>query len=204
MLTLDKIKLRLNNRVLFSNISFSILPGAIYILTGKNGSGKTSLLKIISQINNDFEGNLLWNNQIIDKALYHKYIVSYSGHETAIKDDLTLIENLYLWAKIKNTELLLPGALNQFNLEEFVHLKGKQLSAGIKKRAALARIILSDCDLWLLDEPETNLDKDGIELLLKLLQAKINAGGMVIIASHNLEHYKKIPIINIEDFHYDS
>ena len=78
----------------------------------------------------------------------------------------------------------------------------RYLSVGWQRRVALARMVISNSRLWLLDEPEANLDTEGRELLLKLLQVKISAGGMAIIASHNLEYYKNIPIINIDDFKY--
>lgn len=203
MLSCVDIGISLNNKKIFSGVSLSLLPGSIYILKGANGSGKTSLLKAIAGIHSNYKGKILWNNQELDYSLYYQYIISYLGHENAIKDNLSVIDNLVLWADLKNTHLLLVPAIAQFKLNDYVDVKCKYLSAGLKKRVALARMIVSNGDLWLLDEPESNLDAEGIELLLKLLQAKINSGGMVIIASHNLEHYKKIPVINIEDFKND-
>ena len=83
---------------------------------------------------------------------------------------------------------------------EHADIECKSLSKGWQKRVALARMIIGNGKLWLLDEPEANLDEEGRELLLKLLQVKISSGGMAIIASHNLDYYKRIPIININDF----
>lgn len=186
--------------VIFSNLSLSLLSGSIYLLKGPNGSGKTSLLKIIARLMNQTSGEILWNNKPIELNQYYKYCVSYIGHENAVKNDLSVIDNLELWARIKsNQELILP-AMAQFKLIELADVKCKDLSAGWKKRVALARMIISNGKLWLLDEPETHLDQEGKDLLLKFLQIKISSGGMAIIASHNVADYNKIPHINMEDF----
>lgn len=203
MLSCVNIELELDNKKIFSNISFSLLPNSIYILKGGNGAGKTSLLKIIAGLSKNYTGNLLWNNKAIDYEQYYKNSVGYLGHEDAIKLELSVIDNLILWADLKDNHLLIPPAIGQFKLEEMADIKCKDLSKGWQKRVALARMIVGGSKLWLLDEPEANLDEEGRELLLKLLQVKISSGGMAIIASHNLEYYKKIPVININDFKYD-
>ena len=200
MLSCVNLGLELNNKKIFSGVSLSLLPGSIYILKGDNGSGKTSLLKIIAGLSKDHEGEILWNNKSLNHDDYYKYLVSYLGHKNAIKGELSVIENLQLWADLKDNHLLIYPAINQFKLTEHLDTKCKYLSAGWQKRVALARMVVGNGKLWLLDEPEANLDEQGIEFLLKLLQVKIASGGMAIIASHRLEHYKKIPIININDF----
>ncbi len=200
MLSCINIGLELNNKTVLKSLTLSLLPGSIYVLKGANGSGKTSLLQILAGLKSPTEGNLLWNNKAIDYELYHKNIVSYLGHEIAIKKDLSVFDNLLLWSKLKSSELLLNPAISHFQLTEMEDIQCKYLSAGWQKRVALARMIISNTQLWLLDEPEANLDEKGMELLLQLLQAKIASGGMAIIASHNQSYYNKIPIINVEDY----
>ena len=200
MLSCLNICLELENKIIFSGVSLSLLPGSIYILKGSNGSGKTSLLKIISGLYKNYQGQILWNNRPIDYEQYYKKSIGYLSHENAIKGNLSVIDNLLLWADLKDTHLLLSSAMAQFKLTEVADIKCKYLSAGWQKRVALARMIIGNAKFWLLDEPEANLDEEGRELLLKLLQVKISSGGMAIIASHNLDCYKKIPVININDF----
>jgi heme exporter protein A len=143
-------------------------------------------------------GKILWNNKI---AELYKHI-SYLGHENAVKPNLSVIDNLTIWADLKDTHMLILPAMAQFKLMDLADEKCKYLSAGLQRRVALARMVISNSKLWLLDEPEANLDEQGRELLLKLLQVKITSGGMAIIASHNLEYYKNIPTISISDFKY--
>ncbi len=203
MLSCVNLQLERQNKLIFHNVSFSLFPGSIYILKGINGSGKTSLLKIIAGLIKPDFGKILWNNKNIDYDQYYRSIIGYLGHENAIKGDLSVIENLLLWANLKDSHLLIYPAMSQFKLNEIADLKCKDLSAGWQKRVALARMVISNSKLWLLDEPEANLDEQGRELLLKLLQVKIASGGMAIIASHNLEYYNKIPVINIDDFKHE-
>ena len=197
------LSLELQNRPIFQKICFSLLPGSIHILKGINGSGKTSLLKIMAGLLKPNMGEISWNNKPIGHEYYYKHSISYLGHENAIKANLSVIENLLLWADLKDNQLLVGPAIAHFALSEIIDTKCKYLSAGWQRRVALARMIISNGKLWLLDEPEANLDEKGRELLLKLLQVKINSGGMAIIASHNIEYYNKIPAINMRDFQHD-
>ncbi len=183
------LQTKLQDKIIFTGISFSLLPGAIYLLKGPNGSGKSTLLKTLAKLITPSEGKIL-----------SAPTIGYLGHNNAIKNDLTVLENLSLWAKLNQKELLIFPAITQFKLSQFIDSKCAHLSSGILKRVALARMIISNSVLWLLDEPETNLDAETLESFLKLLQVKISNGGMAIIASHNLEIYKKIPVLNIEDF----
>ncbi len=198
MLSCQNLTLELGDNEIFTNFSLSLLPGSIYVLKGANGSGKTSLLKTIVGLFKANSGAILWNNEV---ANLHNYI-SYLGHENAVKLNLSVVENLQLWADLKNSNLLILAAIAQFKLMDVMHTQCKYLSIGMQKRIALARMLVSNTPMWLLDEPETNLDEQGRELFLKLLQVKIASGGMAIIASHNCEYYKNIPNINISDFKY--
>ena len=200
MLSCIDLTIERQNKLILAGVSFSILPNSIHILKGANGVGKTSLLKAIAGLLDIKSEQILWNNKAIDYDAYYQYIIGYLGHENAIKANLSVIDNLKLWADLKDTHLLIYPALAHFKLIEVAETKCKHLSAGWQKRVALARMIVGNAKLWLLDEPEANLDESGRELLLKLLQVKISSGGLALIASHNLEYYSKIPTINLEDF----
>jgi heme exporter protein A len=200
MLSCIDLSFYTQNQPIFKGVSFSILPGSIHILKGINGSGKTSLFKIIAGLLKSNTGNILWNNKPIDYEYYYKACISYLSHENGVKGNLSVLDNLLLWADLKGNQLLVPLAMEHFKLNEIAEVKCKDLSAGWQKRVALARMIIGNGKLWLLDEPEANLDEKGRELLLKLLQVKISSGGMAIIASHNLDYYNKLAAIDIGDF----
>ena len=189
MLSCQDLTITIEDNIIFKDFGLSLLEGSIHLLRGKNGSGKTSLFKAIAGLIKPSLGKIITTASI-----------GYLGHENALKANLTVYENLSLWADLKNTQLLIPAALSYFELIDLSDTKCKYLSAGWLRRVALARMIVSNTKLWLLDEPEANLDANGKEILLKLLQVKINNGGMAIIASHNLDYYQKIPQINLEDF----
>ncbi len=201
MISLLDLEYENYNELIFSKVSFSILSGGIFVLKGPNGSGKTTLLKILAGTLKQTKGEISWNNIAVSNHLvfYHN-LIAYLGHKNALKANLTVLENLEFWAEIKDRKILIEPALAHFELGSLIDEKCGNLSAGWQKRVALARLILSDAKVWLLDEPEANLDKKAIELLLQLLQVKISSGGIAIIASHNQEYYSKIPVININDF----
>lgn len=191
MLSCNNLTIAIEDNIIFQDFGLSLMQGSIHLLKGKNGSGKTSLFKAIAGLIKPNSGEIIT-----------KVSIGYLGHENAIKANLTVHDNLSLWADLNNTHLLIPAALSHFELLDLIDTKCKYLSAGWLRRVALARMIVSNSKLWLLDEPEANLDAKGRELLLKLLQAKISNGGMAIIASHNLDYYHKIPQVNLEDFRH--
>lgn len=200
MFTCLNLELSNYNNLIFKNFSLSLFPGAIFILDGKNGTGKSSLLKLISGVIKPTEGEFFWKNRALED---HSQIISYLGHENALKENLSVIENLEFWSELKGTESLILPALAQFHLLKHIDTKCYELSAGIQRKVALARMIVYNTPLWLMDEPEANLDVDGRNQLLRLLQVKISNGGMAIIVTHHKDDYKNVPCINLEDFKYE-
>lgn len=200
MLTCLDLSLENYNQLIFKKLGVTFFPGSLYLLKGRNGSGKSSLLKTIAGIINPTEGKILWRGkEIEDLSVY----ISYLGHENAMKDNLSVAENLEFWASLRNTESLILPALAQFGLFDYVDTKFGDLSAGIQRKVALSRMIISNTQLWLLDEPEANLDKPSREQLIKLLQVKISNGGMAIMVTHQEEEFKLVPCINMDDFKYE-
>jgi heme exporter protein A len=176
------------DRRLFTNLSFELQAGQVLYLKGRNGSGKTTLQRSISGLFQPDAGDILWNNQPIAQ-LGEGYFqdLLYIGHAPGIKLDLTAVENLGFQCRLKElmaTEAEIWDALNNLGLAGFEDLPARVLSAGQKRRIALARLFLDKSSLWILDEPFTALDVAAVELLLELITRHIGLGGMVILTTH--------------------
>lgn len=173
--------------VLFENLSLSVESGQLLVIEGKNGSGKTSLLRILSGIRQQEEGSVSWNGKNIEKlGAAYRQDIAYLGHHNGIKHELTAVENLQM-ARIygKISDKLLDDVLETIGLLQKADLKTSNLSAGQKRRLAMARLLLTDCSLWILDEPLTALDKAGIQLFEDLLKQHIAGGGIAVLSSHH-------------------
>ena len=201
MLTLNNIELTRNNKKIFSNLGFSLSTSSALIIQGKNGSGKTSLLKIIAGITKLGNGQILWGgNNIDDFRDDFNGDLQFIGHKNFLNQQLTIKQNLEFFAKLHDSQLALPSALNFFNLEEINNKKIKDLSAGWQKRVMLAKLLACPATIWLLDEPTANLDKEGKEKLLGLIKTRIKENGLVILTCDDDFFDKLGPKINIEDY----
>ena len=173
-------------RKLFSGLSVALGAGESLRVAGANGSGKTSLLRILCGLLLPDTGEVRWKGERI-RSLREEYSrqIVYLGHAPAVKDELTPEENLAIAARLSGMEVpveRIKSALARFQVPgAFV----KRLSQGQKRRAALARLCLSETvPLWLLDEPFTALDAQGIGLLKELIEAHTRRGGMVAYTTH--------------------
>jgi heme exporter protein A len=177
------------DRRLFSNLNVTVKPGSLLAVSGENGSGKTSLLRILCSLLSPDQGTILWQGQDIRhlKELYCAQL-TYVGHLNGIKDDLTAVENLTLSARLAGEEssgALAQEALEAVGLRRSIHLlPTRVLSQGQKRRVALARLWLSTRPLWLLDEPFTSLDTAATSFVTQRLQSHLGHGGMVVVATH--------------------
>ena len=184
ILTCTNLKLNSEFKEIFGPISLSLLPGSITKLSGKNGSGKTSFLKIIAGlISPNSDSEILINNIPIQEI--PKPYLTYIAHEPAIYEQMSVIENLEFWANCYNSEILIPSALHYFQLGDIADAKCSELSAGNKQKVALARLICCESKIWLLDEAEVNLDEENKRNLYNLISIKANNGGIIIMTSHN-------------------
>lgn len=202
MLSVENLELRKNNQKIFSNLGFSLFVGASLEVKGKNGSGKTSLLKIITGISKQSSGKILWAGKDIEEFRPDfNADLQYLGHKNFLKQELSVYDNLNIYASLHETTILIPSALSFFKIAHLKDKKVKTLSAGMQKRVMLAKLLTCPATIWILDEPTTNLDKEGRGLLHGLIKTKLENQGMVIIATHEENFLDFAAKINMEDFH---
>ena len=188
MLEVENVGCVRGDRRLFSNISFSLLPGTFLQLTGANGSGKTSLLRIICGLMAPEEGQIRWQGANI-RALGEEYstAINYIAHQNGLKEELTSLENLRISTGLAGTEISRNEAYNvlgKFGLGGRENLAARLLSEGQRRRSALARILTRSATLWLLDEVFTSLDKAAVSLMKLLIEEHLGEAGMAIVATH--------------------
>lgn len=175
-------------RLLFENIEFELNAGQSMLLTGPNGSGKTTLLHLLSGAEKARSGNIDVFMAANPKQPRGDGVIGISHfitHQDALKKNLTVYENLRFWTDYMNGDSgRIDNALTTVGLDPMPHILAARLSAGQKKRLMLARLLTVSRPLWLLDEPSVSLDSEGQELLIKLMQEHISAGGIVIASSH--------------------
>jgi heme exporter protein A len=177
-----------DDRVLFSGLDFVLGSGQTLLLEGRNGSGKTSLLRILCGIRLPETGALTWCGEDIFSLgpVYHEHI-AYVGHRDGLKLDLTPMENLVMARGLgsPNPDISPEDALQRVDLYGFEDVPTRNLSAGQQRRLALARLLVTRAQLWILDEPFTSLDVYGIQLVEELFQEHISRGGMLAMTSHH-------------------
>jgi heme exporter protein A len=188
LLTADNLQLWRGETHVLRGLSFSLADGHCLAVTGANGAGKTSLLRALCGLLPLEDGRVRWRGHDTAGARdsFHAEL-AYLGHENGLKSDLSAPENLRfavgLRRRIGSSEI--HAALLQVGLSPLTHaLPVRQLSAGQRRRVALARVQLLDCALWLLDEPTSNLDADGQEVAHALLRAHVARGRSAIVATH--------------------
>jgi heme exporter protein A len=188
ILRAENLHLWRSERHVLKGVGLTVRGGELLQLTGANGAGKTTLLRALCGLNHLEEGRVFWNEQDVraDRAGFHASLV-YLGHEPPLKPDLSGIENLRFWTGMRRpvTRAALDEALRSTGAGEFSTRPVRTLSAGQRRRVALAGLVLAAVPLWLLDEPTTNLDTNGQELVASLVDAHLRAGGLAIAAVHH-------------------
>ncbi len=191
---------RRGGKNLFHGLGFTLQEGSLLILKGANGSGKTSLIKILAGLMEPEEGSIAWNGRAIANNMEYRRAITYVGHKNAVKPECTVLENLTFAARLTGSEMLLPVALRYFGLEQKQELPCGMLSAGWQRRTALSRLLFMPTPVWLLDEPTNFLDEEAILLFTNLVEARVQQGGIVIIASHNVGSAFASHTLLLEDF----
>ena len=172
MLHVSNLSVARGGMTLLSGVDFSLTSGQILVLRGANGLGKTSLLRCIAGLQNPVEGQITAPET-----------VAYSGHADGLKGQMTVLENLAFWSSIYHG----PSpevALDAYDLHALAERPAANLSAGQKRRLGLARMQVSGCALWVMDEPTVSLDADNVALFRAALDRHVQSGGAAVITTH--------------------
>jgi heme exporter protein A len=188
MLTVSQITCVRGHRPLFAPADFTLAPGQALHLLGDNGVGKTSLLRIVCGLSPAHSGQVLWGGQPIAEvaSAFHRALF-YLGHGLSLKEELTATENLVADAAVAGRVLPAMQALDalaRMGLKGREYLPLRVMSQGQKRRVALARLLVSQAQLWVLDEPFVALDTRAVDHLRGILGTHVAEGGMVLFTSH--------------------
>ena len=186
-----------DDRVLFRELSFSARAGEVIQIKGSNGSGKTTLLRGICGMNDNYHGTLKWFNEPIEDNQDDFYSsLIYLGHQVGVNKVLTPVENLRWSVGLREnvTSESIYQALAEIGLRGFEDSQCFSLSAGQQQRVSLSKLLLGTAIIWILDEPFTTLDVDGVQLLEKLLGDHARKGGVALVTTH---HELSLPDLKI-------
>ena len=199
-------------RIVFDGVAFRIGGGEVTELRGTNGSGKSSLLRMMAGLLAPARGTIFWNDvAVATDADAHRARINYIGHLDGVKGMLTVAENLRFWIDLdqrpdpknaqhtKRTAERLDQALATFGIAKLADTPARYLSAGQRRRVALARLIVRPAPVWLLDEPATALDTAALAALDHAMAAHLGAGGMVIMATHEPAR-RPTPRVDLDEF----
>jgi heme exporter protein A len=197
---------RRGEKLIFRGLDFTLPPGGALVLIGPNGSGKSSLLRLMAALTPHEAGVLAWNGTDIREDLgTHRARLHFIGHSDALKPVLSAGETLAFWAKMRghafgNTGAAIGPALMRFGLGNAASLPCRYLSAGQKRRLALARLVATPAELWLLDEPLTSLDSEAAAQLLAAIADHRAQGGRVVLSTHAPIELANAPRLSLADF----
>jgi heme exporter protein A len=188
MLTASNLSCTRGDRSLFTGVEVALQPGQWLHVRGANGSGKTSLLRLLAGLSQPALGEIRWDGKAVaEDAEAFRTDLLFLGHHAAVKEDLTALENLQLASELDGAELPRAEAieaLRRFGLQGREDLPVRVLSAGQKRRVLLARLVTRKARLWILDEPFTALDTRAVQLLATLIGEHVGGGGMAVVTSH--------------------
>lgn len=188
LLTAEKIHVWRGERHVLRGVSLKVESGRLLHLFGPNGTGKTTLLRVIAGLLRPEQGRVCWAGRPIGEAReQYQSAMAYASHEAALKADLTALENLRYAVGMKRraSETELRATLEETGVGGCADLPARVLSAGQKRRVAMARVLATRARLWLLDEPYANLDTNGGALVSRLLEEHLDRGGLALVIAHH-------------------
>ncbi len=175
-------------RLVFGGLSFAARSGDAIVLRGRNGAGKSSLLRVMAGLLSPRAGQICWDGEnILGDRFGHQARLQYLGHQDAVKPVLSVRDNLRLWGQMRGVDDLdgeIDAALDALDIHHLSRVAGRYLSSGQKRRTALARILIGQSDLWLLDEPTVGLDRESCGEVARLIAEFRARGGIVIYSTH--------------------
>jgi heme exporter protein A len=186
-LKVEKVHVWRGDRHVLQGVSIEVHHHELLHVSGPNGTGKTTLLRVMSGLLRPEQGSVSWRGQsIVRQRTEYQAALAYAAHEPALKGDLTALENLHFSVGLKRrtTVAELRAALDRAGVARCAELPARVLSAGQRRRVSLARVLAMRASIWLLDEPYANLDAAGSELVSELLQAHVEEGGLAIVVAH--------------------
>ena len=199
MLCCDNLSLSIKDKKFLKNIAFSITPGGILYICGKKKAGKSCLLQAMAGIQTSYDGKVYFNNNTIEKC--PKPYANYIGHKLAIRQELTVLQNLSFWSELYQSTPMLYGAIEYWGLSDILNDKCSRLSGRTLQRVALARLLACNAKLWLLDEVERTLETDTLRLLHGMIAVRASNGGIVILTTTSVRpKIKSAQVLNLEDF----
>jgi heme exporter protein A len=193
-LCIEKVHVWRGDRHVLRGVSLDVHRGELMHVSGPNGTGKTTLLRVVSGLLRPEKGSVAWQGRsIAATAAEYQCALAYASHEPALKGDLTALENLRFTVGLKRrvTVAELRSSLERTGVGTCADLPARVLSAGQRRRVAMARVLAFRADLWLLDEPYTNLDGAGSSLLSALLAEHVGQGGVALVVAH---HDLNVPV----------
>lgn len=198
MLRAEAVSIWRGGRCLFEALDFALEPRRLALLVGPNGAGKTTLLRVFAGLSEPSAGSVTWAGQAVSQLpADRRREIAYRGHLDGLKKDLSVRENLDFYAALFGGDGV-GAALRELNLEDAAETRARYLSAGQRRRAALATLRVALAKLWILDEPMTNLDSQGRAAIVRWVDEHLAAGGSAVIATHQPEEFSRPGALVIE------
>ena len=204
MLLANNLSFKRNSRKIFSNLDISVSPNKIIHIKGRNGIGKTTLIKVLVNMIIPNTGDIYWNGKNIKKNISEYYNnLTYIMDTNTSKNEMTVMENIKFWMKLNASKIKIKeidAILQLLLIEPYKNTKTNFLSAGEIKKLELCRLIIEQKKLWILDEPYVGLDASVIEIVNETFNNHINNNGMIIFSSHYNPELRNMDTLLVENY----
>ena len=183
--SVNNLSVSRGDRPVFQELTFALVKGDLLKLTGPNGSGKSTLLKTISGLIDSVGGDIRSDGvSVLEDREWLSQNICYLGHKNALKREFSVLENIEFWAELWGNKSKINSSIDQMGIRYLIDTPVRHLSSGQLRRTALARSLCHSADIWLFDEPTVGLDDQGLGLLAGAMKSHLDAGGIIICATH--------------------